>query len=137
MKLKPIWSKKPTTNKVTSWNYSKENGDIAFEQLTDEFAPSLNQAIETIESIDELYDWYEHNMYNIKMTAYGKTTSTIKRAQKIDDDKMWHSRLNQVTESITSLGKTKINDKIWELRSKTSTKYTDKQFFNTTPKQVN
>ena len=126
--LEPSWSKKPITNKITNWNYSKENGDIAYKALTDDLADEFTRAVEECNDIDELYDWYCNEMHKIKMSAYGKTTSTIKRAQKIEDAAMWHSRIKEVTKSIESLNGRNITDKIWQLRAKTSTKYTDKQF---------
>ena len=97
-------------------------------ELTDEFAPKLSKAIQETRSVDELYDWYRDEINRIKMESYGKTSTSIKRANKIDDDKMWHARINEVTKSIQTLSKYKINDKIWELRAKTSTKFADTQF---------
>ena len=41
---------------------------------------------------------------------------------------MWHNRLREINKSIDSLSKYRINDKVWELRSKTSLKYADQQF---------
>ena len=128
IKISPNWSKKPKTNKVTNWNYSKQGGDDDYIRLTDEFAAMLTNEVEATQSPDELYNWFLGEINKIKMSAYGKTTSTITRAKKIEDDQMWHKRLEEVTKSITSLNKYKITDKIWEFRSKTSTKFSDKQF---------
>ena len=126
--LNPSWCKKPLTNKITGWNYSKKDGDLRYKELTDEFAPRLAKAVEEVRSVDELYDWYRDELNKIKMESYGKSTSTIKRAKEIEDDKMWHARLNDVNDCMQSLNKKKVNDKIWELRSKTSLKFADTQF---------
>ena len=126
--LKPTWSKRPQTNKISGWNYAKEGGDSRYAQLTDDMAGEFTHAIESIKSIDELYDWYIQKVEKIKREAYGKTTSTIKRAEKVEDDKVWHKRLDEITKCVNSLGKTKITDKIWSLRAKTSNKFSDRQF---------
>ena len=126
--LTPVWSKKPTTNKITGWNYSKEGGDERYKDLTDEMSFEFAQKIETEPDINKLYNWYLEKLDEIKMLAYGKTSSTITKAKKVADDMIWHNRLNEVSKSINSLTKRKINDKVWELRSKTSLKYADQQF---------
>ena len=134
--LSPVWSKKPITNKVTGWNFSKENGDEAFKVMTDEFSAEFLKAIEETEDIDDLYTWYIGKMHKIKMDAYGKTTSTISRAQKIEDERMWHTRIKEISKCMESLDKRHITDKIWQLRSKTSSKYTDKQFVSVVSPQT-
>ena len=103
-------------------------GDTRYKELTDNFAGEFMVAIDSTESVDELYDWYLKRMNDIKMEAYGKSTVSIKRAEKIDDDKMWHKRLSEIRKSVSTLGKRKITDKIWALKAKTSNKYTDRQF---------
>ena len=99
-------------------------GDTRYKELTDNFAGEFMVAIDSTESVDKLYDWYLKRMNDIKMEAYGKSTVSIKRAEKIDDDKMWHKRLSEIRKSVSTLGKRKITDKIWTLRAKTSNKYT-------------
>ena len=128
IELAPNWSKKPITNKITNWNYSKKGGDDAFADLTDRFSDEFSRKIREEKDIDALYEWYIIQMDKLKMEAYGKTTSTISKAKKVDDSKMWHNRLKEVSKSIDTLGKHKINDKVWELRNKISNKYSDKQF---------
>lgn len=127
--LSPVWKEKPFTNKVTLWNFSKAGGEEAYKNLTDEFAAEFDAKMdEDAMNIDELYEWYLGKIDAIKMKAYGKTTSTISRAKKIEDSKIWHKRIKEVSKSISSLGKKKICNKVWELRKKTSEKYSDKQF---------
>ena len=94
--LTPTWSKKPLTNKITSWNYSKEGGDEAYKNLTDEFSGEFAVMIENEPDINKLYSWYLEKLDEIKMKAYGKTSSTITRAKKVSDDMTWHNRMQEI-----------------------------------------
>ncbi len=105
IKLSPNWVQKPISANVIDWNYSKDGGDTRYKELTDNFAGEFMVAIDLTESVDELYDWYLKRMNDIKMEAYGKSTVSIKRAEKIDDDKMWHKRLSEIRKSVSTLGK--------------------------------
>ena len=126
--LKIDWCKKPITNKTTGWNYSKEGGHEKYEQLTDEIGIDLEIKVQSEESNDQVYDWLLNRVEKAKREAYGKTTSTIKRAKEVADNMMWDKRVKEATKSIRSLGNKKVNLQIWDVRKKASNKHGDKQF---------
>ena len=60
---------------------------------------------------------------NIKWKVYGKSSVTKSQAQKLSDHAIWQKRMKEVEKSIHSLQKSKITDRIWEMRSKVSYKF--------------
>ena len=126
--IKVEWCKKPVSNKTTGWNYSKEGGHEKYEQITDEIGLELNTKVLSEESNDEVYDWLLCRLEKAKRDAYGKTTSTIKRAKEVADNMMWNKRVQEVTKCIKSQGNKKVNLQIWDVRKKANNKFGDKQF---------
>ena len=122
------WCKKPATNKITGWNYSKEGGNDKYEQLTDEIGTELSDKVSSDEGIDQIYDWLLASINSAKRKAYGKTTSTITRAKVVADNMMWNKRMEEVTKCIQSQGNKKVNLQIWDVRKKASNKFGDRQF---------
>ena len=122
------WCKKPTTNKVTGWNFSKEGGHERYSELTDTLSVQLLDKLGATEDMDNVYEWLLGELEKIKRKAYGKTTSTITRAKKVADNMMWNKRIEEVTKCMESIGTKKVNLQVWDVKKKVSNKYNDKQF---------
>ena len=128
LQVKVEWCKKPTTNKVTGWNFSKEGGNDRYKECTDALSTEFGDKVHTSDNMDEVYDWLMCRLEKVKREAYGKTTSTIKRAKKIADNMMWNKRVEEVTKCIKEVGNKRINMQVWDVRKRISDKYADKQF---------
>ena len=122
------WCKKPTTNKITGWNFSKEGGHEKYSMLTDALSIELWDKMQVTGDMDSIYEWLLNALEKVKREAYGKTTSTITRAKKVADNMMWNKRIDEVTKCMTSLGNKRVNMKVWDVRKRVNNKFADKQF---------
>ena len=118
------------TNKITSWNYGKVNGDQKYEEATDSAADYIECMMMTCNNVDEIAEFILIKVEEAKKFAYGKVTRTKSQLKAISEACMWKKRTQEVEKEIASVeaSKIKANDRVWEMRSRMSDKYSDKQF---------
>ena len=116
------------TNKRVAWNYDKKFGNYKFEQFTNSKADELEEIIRNSDDVEYLYEVILKFIEEGKKVAYGKITQTKSQQKRMSDSQIWRKRTRDVEKAILGLGKKKVNDRIWEMRSVTSDKYSDKQF---------
>ena len=119
---------KHQSNKLTGWNYFKEGGDERYIRETNDAALEILTKVDTVEDINEVYNFILKTIDNIKRRVYGKTTITAKKDEEISEYAIWKSRIKEVENCLKGLKKKKPVDRVWELRKKTSFKFKDKQF---------
>ena len=120
-------------NKLKSWNYYKKGGDERFHDEMEIMSSAfLDDVMNRELTIDQVHSRLLKRINNIKFKAYGKTSVTQKKAQEMSDHDIWKKRMKEVEQSIHSLKKFKITDRIWETRNNISYKFKDKQFVSVT-----
>ena len=119
---------KTKSHKIVMWNYNKINGNHKYEAFTNESAYDLEQYIEEEDDIEAIHEHILQVIEEAKKHSYGKITKTKSQLKRMTDGQIWRQRVRDVEQSVLGLKKKRLNDKIWEMRSKTSDKYNDKQF---------
>ena len=115
-------------NKYKTWNYYKKGGDERFYDEMDKLAFEIQgQVMDKNMDIEMIHSNLIKGIDNIKWKVYGKSSVTKSQAQKLSDHAIWQKRMKEVEKSVHSLQKSKITDRIWEMRRKVSYKFKDKQ----------
>ena len=116
------------TNKVVMWNMNKKFGNDKYLQLTNEAAVEVMSLIESTDDVEIMYEFILSKINEAKDKAYGKITKTKSQLKRQTESQLWKQRTREVEKSIRSLGKTRLTDKVWEMRSIVSEKFADRQF---------
>ena len=121
-------SKVKESNRTTSWRYSKPGGNAKFEEETNRIGEEVENMLLSGADLNSVYEHILSSVEKAKLTAYGKSTKTKNQAKKDSDKVIWRKRMKEIQRAIDGLQKSKLTDRIWEMRSNTSTKFQDQQF---------
>ena len=129
------WSVNVTLAQVKSskrvmWNMSKPNGGYRYEEATDARADLIENKMLETDDVDEISEFIYEMVDEAKTVAYGKITRTKSQLKRLSDKLIWRKRTKEVQKAIASVeaDKFKTNDRIWEMRSRLSDKFSDQQF---------
>ena len=120
--------KESETNKMVMWNFNKVNGNYKYEEFTNNRADDINTLISEEDDIEVIHEYILNVVEEAKKYAYGKITRTKSQLKRLSDGQIWKKRTKDIEKAILNVGKVRTNDKIWEMRSRTTDKYGDKQF---------
>mgnify|MGYP001162975371 FL=1 len=127
MSVEPCSNK---TNKVVQWNYSKKDGGFKYADKTDSLSDYITCKMMECDDVDEIAEFIMEKVNEAKLYAYGKITKTRSQLKVINDTLIWKKRTKEIEKEISSVEATKVrcNDRLWEMRSRLSGKFSDKQF---------
>ena len=117
-----------TTNKRVMWNMNKRGGNEKYAMLTDEMAIDISTKVAVCDDVNEIYEFILQKIKKAKDMAYGKITKTKSQLKRMNEAQIWKRRTKEIERSIASLGRVKLTDKVWEMRSIVSDKFSDRQF---------
>ena len=80
------------------------------------------------EEINRLWNKIERGLDDIKRKAFGKISRSKRQMRKFSDQLIWKQKTRDIKQAISGIKKFDENGKVWEMRSKISDKYSDKQF---------
>ena len=119
---------KSVSNKIKTWNFSKPGGNDRYKVETNRVGKEVENMILSGHDIMEVYAHIMEGVEKAKDTAYGKSTKTKGQVKKENDKLLWRKRTKEIERAVSGLKKYKLTDKIWELKTSTSEKFSDQQF---------
>ncbi len=116
------------SQKIKTWNFSKPGGNSRYIEETNRLGKEIENMILCGNDLIEIHAHIMEGVEKAKNTEYGKSTKTKKQVQRESDKLLWRKRTKEVEKAVNGLKKVKLTDKIWEMRSATLEKFSDRQF---------
>ena len=100
--------------KCTTWRYGKPGGREEYYRLTDELFQEITRLIGETEDIDELLARVEELITEAKNSAYGKSSITASKKERIEDKEVWAERVRLLTEHIKGVEGERLSDQVYQ-----------------------
>lgn len=125
-----VTTRPQTTNKTIMWNYNKPNGGYRYIEATDNYSDMIDCRMMETDDVENIAEYILELVDEAKKVAFGKVTKTKSQLRRQSDKMIWRKRTKEVEKAIKSVegAKFRTNERIWEMRSRLSDKFSDKQF---------
>ena len=106
------------SQKLTTWRYGAPGGRDRYFERTDEEFDEMVKIITEEPDIEQVMEKLNNKMILIKDEVYKRSTKTVAKVKKIEDDKVWAKRIEILRNSINEMEGEKVTDKIYKTRTK-------------------
>lgn len=103
-------------NKMTNWRFGRPGGREDYYQKTGDIADDIIGLVNPLaeSDINKVMEVIERMLIQTKDDAYGRSTITKKKKERIEDEEVWSKRVEMLMSHLEGLEGEKLTDKIYK-----------------------